>query len=79
LGGAAGGDGISRIHCHAVSTPAPEACGSSSPMLRCWTRFRLVYELKGAVMSGKFKTLVLGPTERKFCLERGRAKVSPAP
>jgi hypothetical protein len=62
-----------------VSTPAPNRAVFVSDASLPGPRFRLAYELKGAVMSGKFETLMPGRTEWKSYLEWSGTKVSPAP
>jgi hypothetical protein len=57
-----------------VSTPTPTSAVFVSDPSQPGPQFRLIYELKDAVMSGKFQTLMPGQTEWKSYLEWSGAK-----
>jgi hypothetical protein len=63
------------IH-YLVSTPAPATALFLSDGSQPGPQFRLVYELKGAVMWGKFQMQMPGQTEWKSYLEWSGAKQS---
>jgi hypothetical protein len=57
-----------------VSTPAPASAVFLSDASQPGPKFRLMYELKGAVMSGKFEMQMPGQAEWKAYLEWSGAK-----
>ena len=56
------------IH-YTVSTPGPKTAVFASEPNSAGPRFRLVYELKGSIMEGKFQILMPGRTEWNSYLE----------
>lgn len=66
------------IH-YEVSTPAPTRAVFVSDASLPGPRFRLAYELKGAVMFGRFETLMPGETEWKSYLDWSGTAVASTP
>jgi hypothetical protein len=60
-----------------VSTPTPGAAIFLSDASRPGPQFRLVYELKGALMGGKFEMRMPGQSAWKSYLEWSGARVTP--